>query len=1211
MPSCEASGADMSNSEVFASGDDAHLYGGLGQKQRCMSAVESRHLSQAEQEEEQDMFLGVPMRRSCRLRSSVHSRDSFRRHSWEPGKRLQEAEDEYETLSVSLRGLDPEEIDSHLRNQRDPRRTPIIRSTDELESLLSLRGEDLEVTQEEHAKRLQAYLSSQAYPSSQAYLSKSVSMTGIDQAYCYADDVALYSHTRRLPNGLSSISCGEIDALETDEKENQDREETPLSRTLSFIKKMAGGKSKNKEKDKMKEREKEAKEKDARYTNGHLFTTITISGTTMCFVCNKSITAKEALICPTCNVTIHNRCKDALPNCTKVKQKQQKAAFVKNNSALQNVSLRNKTTTLRERPNSAIYPSESIRHSLLGSRRGRPSLSLSKSVSTTNIAGNLNDDSPLGIRRILSQSTDSLNMRNRTLSVESLIDEGAEVVYNQLMSDFATDEKEFEADSWSLAVDNNYLQQHKKDVMKRQDVIYELIQTEVHHVKTLKIMTNMFRKGMLEDLQMDPALVQKMFPCVDELSDIHVRFLIQLLERRKDSLAPGSSTNFVINKLGDILINQFSGTNAERIKKAYTEFCSQHHKAMKLYKELFSRDKKFQQMIRKLTRSPLLRRHGVQECILLVTQRITKYPVLMDRISQNSKGDEEEYQDLATSLTLVKELISSIDQEVYNYEKNLRLQEIYQKVDSKSAAQVLGNWSFGKEEILRRKLIHDGSLLWKTSAGRFKDVLMLLMTDVLILLQEKDQKYNFPTLDKPAVISLPNLIVRDIANQEKGMFLISAKPPEMYEVHAASREERNTWMKIIEQSVRACPKREDFPLIETEVEAKLRKLKEVIQQKDREVSELLEEKVTLFSKMVSLQADDPPALSANTRSLFRADSTDSYRGEKMINEAIKEVEALKDAIVGTAADNPFLRMDQNSTSGLDTRHNDTNGDTSSVNGSLELSKDEEKDRNGNQLQHKTLQEEALQRIVAIYSLLHGLQALVAQQDTLLDLQLQDGSEKKERLSRTNSRDTALPEAMSKSIDKQGTELTLLQRQHTLLQEELRRCRRQCEERAQEAGLLEAKLRESENVRAKLEREIEEAKRQAVQLQSERSTGVEGVRTPRVVDPRRRSLPAGDALYQTFTPPQLQHDQRVSSALDGPVPTITFDDDADNFKDDFSDLTELERLPETIDTESSEEEGGGPPASPSSTRDFQRMQDIPEEAESTQELKEAEVRSSES
>lgn len=56
--------------------------------------------------------------------------------------------------------------------------------------------------------------------------------------------------------------------------------------------------------------------------------------------------------------------------------------------------------------------------------------------------------------------------------------------------------------------------------------------------------------------------------------------------------------------------------------------------------------------------------------------------------------------------------------------------------------------------------------------------------------------------DKPAVISLQNLIVRDIANQEKGMFLISAAPPEMYEVHTASRDDRNTWMKLIQQTVK-------------------------------------------------------------------------------------------------------------------------------------------------------------------------------------------------------------------------------------------------------------------------------------------------------------------------------------------------------------------------------------------------------------------------
>lgn len=40
------------------------------------------------------------------------------------------------------------------------------------------------------------------------------------------------------------------------------------------------------------------------------------------------------------------------------------------------------------------------------------------------ICRNLNDDSPLGLRRILSQSTDSLNFRNRAMSMESLNDDG-------------------------------------------------------------------------------------------------------------------------------------------------------------------------------------------------------------------------------------------------------------------------------------------------------------------------------------------------------------------------------------------------------------------------------------------------------------------------------------------------------------------------------------------------------------------------------------------------------------------------------------------------------------------------------------------------------------------------------------------------------------------------------------------------------------------
>lgn len=61
----------------------------------------------------------------------------------------------------------------------------------------------------------------------------------------------------------------------------------------------------------------------------------------------------------------------------------------------------------------------------------------------------------------------------------------------------------------------------------------------------------------------------------------------------------------------------------------------------------------------------------------------------------------------------------------------------------------------------------------------------------------------FPQDRKPSVICLQKLIVREVANEERGMFLISASSsgPEMYEIHTSSKEERNSWMRHIQDAV--------------------------------------------------------------------------------------------------------------------------------------------------------------------------------------------------------------------------------------------------------------------------------------------------------------------------------------------------------------------------------------------------------------------------
>lgn len=47
-----------------------------------------------------------------------------------------------------------------------------------------------------------------------------------------------------------------------------------------------------------------------------------------------------------------------------------------------------------------------------------------------------------------------------------------EMYYASMLEELEKDGKDFEADSWSMAVDSSYLQSQRKDVIKRQDVIY-------------------------------------------------------------------------------------------------------------------------------------------------------------------------------------------------------------------------------------------------------------------------------------------------------------------------------------------------------------------------------------------------------------------------------------------------------------------------------------------------------------------------------------------------------------------------------------------------------------------------------------------------------------------------------------------------------------------------------------------------------------------
>ena len=89
----------------------------------------------------------------------------------------------------------------------------------------------------------------------------------------------------------------------------------------------------------------------------------------------------------------------------------------------------------------------------------------------------------------------------------------------------------------------------------------ELMQTEMHHVRTLKIMLCVYVRELKENLQMEPSKLDCLFPRLESLLDLHTNFLSRLKERRRDCLLAPGERNYFINRLADVLIGQVGGTH--------------------------------------------------------------------------------------------------------------------------------------------------------------------------------------------------------------------------------------------------------------------------------------------------------------------------------------------------------------------------------------------------------------------------------------------------------------------------------------------------------------------------------------------------------------------------------------------------------------------------------------------------------------------------
>ncbi|CAN9513011.1 unnamed protein product [Ophioblennius macclurei] len=645
-------------------------------------------------------------------------------------------------------------------------------------------------------------------------------------------------------------------------------EKYKVSRTFSFLKsRMSSTRSKTKVKGK---EVKEGKEKPGA-VNGHQFVPVSPCGPALCVACDKSVSGKELLQCSNCFQNVHKNCRESISVCGK-KPQERNAVLMKSKT----LSL--PQNYVKDNCPASVFPASSSASLPTMTREKRDTVAtLTKSLTINIDSRRLSDaagvDGEFGVTSCANSSmSDEGTPVTMTPPSADLPITAQDTVDAPLLSDLSADLLGLEAESWSLAISPEFCRQHDRHTIKRQDVIYELMQTELHHIQTLTVMSEVFRRGMLEELQLDCECVARIFPCLDPLLLFHRNLFKALHDRRQAATQTENSQNYLIHQIGDILLQQFSDESAEKMKQLYGEFCSHHIEAVNVFKELQQQNKKLQIFVKQQSNNSLVKRREVPEFILLVTQRITKYPVLLERILQYTQEGSQEHLDLSSALAQIRDIIATVDLTVSKYERCQELQEVLARLENKSFAKLKNGKVFRKQDVhsKHRELQHKGLVYWKTATGRLKDTLALLLTDVLVFLQEKDQRFVFAAVDqKPPVIPLQKLIVREVANEERGMFLISASSvgPEMYEVHTTTREERNAWMRHIRQAVESCPEEEDEEERSAETEEarqaaevkvqKITKFQETLLGQDQRICNSLEEKLQLYAELTELTLHSP------------------------------------------------------------------------------------------------------------------------------------------------------------------------------------------------------------------------------------------------------------------------------------------------------------------------------------------------------------------
>ncbi|XP_063298170.1 intersectin-2 isoform X2 [Pelobates fuscus] len=252
---------------------------------------------------------------------------------------------------------------------------------------------------------------------------------------------------------------------------------------------------------------------------------------------------------------------------------------------------------------------------------------------------------------------------------------------------------------------------------KRQGYIHELIQTEERYMDDLQLVLEVFQKPMAESGFLNEAEMGLIFVNWKELIMSNTKLLKALRVRKKTG-----GEKMPVQMIGDILANELSHM------QAYIRFCSCQLNGASLVQTKTDEEPEFKDFLKRLATDPRCKGMPLSSFLLKPMQRITRYPLIIKSILENTPEVHPDHSTLRFALERAEELCSQVNEGVREKENSERLEWIQTRVQCEGLTEIIFNSLTNC--LGPRKLLHSGKL-YKTKSN--KELYGFLFNDFLLL----------------------------------------------------------------------------------------------------------------------------------------------------------------------------------------------------------------------------------------------------------------------------------------------------------------------------------------------------------------------------------------------------------------------------------------------------------------------------------------------